>query len=207
VRDRNEIPLTILQLQRDVYNSVKQRSKSDIIKEISSANKVEVSNYDDLQDCADIVWRRKKTMIKNGAIVCANVIEVKGKKDNKLFKMSKQTMHMIQKQLEINKEKDSIDMQVEDDVLNNVPDNVHEMLTADIAENIHSIITGHQNSQEEETTSMNDDPEKIVSTPEELNHHENISIQNDHPLSSSETVFLDEKDLLLMLDSLKGDQK
>jgi NAD(P)H-flavin reductase len=58
VRDSNDSPLTILQSQKQIWNSVKKIDKKDILKEISNSNVFSVTDIQSLGENVSI----KKTI-------------------------------------------------------------------------------------------------------------------------------------------------
>ena len=70
VRDGEENPLTILQLQKTVFSSVKRLSKSEIIRNISALNVIKCNNLEELTKIANLEYKtRTETLGYNTQIV------------------------------------------------------------------------------------------------------------------------------------------
>ena len=86
IRDSHGKPLTMLQLQKDVYTEAKHKSKNDIVKSMLNANKLNVSEFHNIIEKIDISY----TIDDNGKISCP--IDV-----GKLLKRDayKQSQHIV----------------------------------------------------------------------------------------------------------------
>ena len=56
VRDTSGKPLTILQLQKDAYAEAKHESKSDLVKSMLNANKLNATDFYDVIEKTDISY-------------------------------------------------------------------------------------------------------------------------------------------------------
>lgn len=114
VRDNNDSPLTILQSQKQIWNSVKKIDKKDILKEISTSN---VFSVTDIQSLAQNVSIKKtiKTVaavdyyhtsqFSKVAVVLVNSYSVGNVKDDRKFNVSARINHMIVDDLTTTKKK------------------------------------------------------------------------------------------------------
>ncbi|MEW8545287.1 MAG: hypothetical protein AB2693_17330 [Candidatus Thiodiazotropha sp.] len=66
IRDSHGKPLTLLQLQKDVYTEAKHKSKNDLVKSMLDANKLNVTEFHDVIEKAEISY----TIDDNGKINC-----------------------------------------------------------------------------------------------------------------------------------------
>ncbi|MES9902851.1 MAG: hypothetical protein ABW168_09220 [Sedimenticola sp.] len=142
VRDRNDKPLTVLQLQKDVFHDAKQLSKSELIRKMSNCNIVEAESLDGLLNVADVTWEKRANMTTNEI---ENYIEVKGKKGESVYKISKQTHELIKKNVQTCINNEIPDIGVEDNILNTIADSVVDQISPEIAEDINSLSNSHAN--------------------------------------------------------------
>ena len=98
VRDRSENPLTMLQLQKKVWEMVKKIPKNDLLKEMTSANLVKAADYEALsQQIIVDMTRNEKVNTLNGKLVPYNHFSVGKSRQGKVFSTSSNTRKLISK--------------------------------------------------------------------------------------------------------------
>ena len=65
VRDRNDFPLSILQLQKDVYHEIKRLPANVILSVISNKNSIKCSTFEELLQLADVKKCESRIVIRN----------------------------------------------------------------------------------------------------------------------------------------------
>lgn len=206
VRDREENPLTVLQLQKDVYASVRKMSKGEIIKRISQTNVITLQKEANMNDIIHLV--------NVEVTVSPKRIIVKTLKSGRALTISKHTWDMIIKNTHI-----PDDVLQEQDATNDLvgistlPDNVIDQLTNDIAEDIQSATSASEDVNL--ATNMLPDPTVCVDTLFEqvtvtVNENDLID-ETEHvviaPAEESDETMLDEGDTREMLSSLQIDER
>jgi hypothetical protein len=98
VRDRSENPLTMLQLEKKVWEMVKKIPKNDLLKEMTSANLVKAADYEALsQQIIVDMTRNEKVNTLNGKLVPCNHFSVGKSRQGKVFSTSSNTRKLISK--------------------------------------------------------------------------------------------------------------
>lgn len=97
-RDRSENPLTMLQLQKKVWETVKKILKNDLLKEMTSANLVKAADYEALsQQIIVDLTRNEKVNTLNGKLVLYNHFSVGKSRQGKVFSTSSNIRKLISK--------------------------------------------------------------------------------------------------------------
>ena len=76
IRDKSDKSLTVLHLQKDVYNEAKQIAKGEVVKQIASSNVVAAENYGDFEEKAHASLENKDNNYNERLIV--KYLEING---------------------------------------------------------------------------------------------------------------------------------
>ena len=95
-RDRSGNPLTMLQLQKKVWETVKKILKNDLLKEMTSTDLVKAADYEALsQQIIVDLTRNEKVNTLNGKLVLYNHFSVGKSRQEKVFSTSSNTRKLI----------------------------------------------------------------------------------------------------------------
>ena len=205
VRDRDENPLTVLQLQKTVFAGVRRLSKGEIIKSVSESNVVTIKENATMTDLAELVDIEITEKPRR--------IYVRPLKSEKIIFVSKNAYDMIRNKTIIqNIENLNETVECAADQMSTMPENVIEHLTTEIIESIDSTTQYDGDSEQTQSididisdTFLNEENEPVIEHEVNLNSHENIDVAETHTVATES--FLDECDFKLMLSALQGNEK
>ena len=205
IRDKESKPLTVLQLQKDVFSEAKKLSKAEIVKKISECNVIKVENVEQLQAVANIQIVAGHSDGPEGSS-----IEIKRKEDAKIFSISRRTYDIIQRNesIENETEKEPKETKVDGNMLNNLDDAVLDAVSLEIAEEIDCLTNGSKKimASNKSINEHHSDVQFETAASEEKNTT-NLPIEHDEGVNndiaeSSHTHILDDDDFQQMLHAL-----
>lgn len=149
VHDQNDSPLTLLQLQKEIWDCVKKLAKKDILKEITSANVVSVSDYLSLSNrvnitkCVKTIDVNKKELVINSFLVG----KVKGEKtfmvSNNIRRLIKEATSITgkTKTVEMTSDEKEINSTRANDIMSSLPEEIESNLTEEVADQVIEVVS------------------------------------------------------------------
>ncbi|XP_053383231.1 uncharacterized protein LOC123562931 [Mercenaria mercenaria] len=196
VRDRNEKPLTVLQLQKDVYADVKRMSKGQIIKSISELNLVQLQSDAVPEDIIEIRREGTKVILANGnksamIVMTPTLIQLlKRSFDAEESKPDENEPDNVMTDVVISALPEKYVNEIEEDLLDEVA-----VLASTLTGGNYEIEPGnadleHVNALFDEPSSQSDDTVMEVDIIPENVHHSTGEATVSEPVSNSEDSFL-----------------
>ena len=197
VRDGVSSPLTVLQLQKDVFSKVKKMSKTDILTEIFSSNVVDAKDPNSVENGVNLEFHQTKQSISISS------------KSPRCFNMSQGLVKMLKEKS--HRRCDAQTTEVDDNLISSLPTNVVSKLDENIIHEMSKVTQtsnplNHSEMYTEGISTLFDDTVEYSSR---VDFVDQIRMDNNKIDSQEESVakLLDENDLHKMLDSLKKDER
>ncbi|VDI45652.1 Hypothetical predicted protein [Mytilus galloprovincialis] len=141
VRSSNGHPLTILQLQKDVFRESKKMSKSEIVRSIKNTNIVKAKSLNELIEQTLVEQKFRKNEEHNNFY--SLIVSQNNRQDSRLYKTSPNVLKFLRSKISLNEESTEVEEEeaTSKTVLDALPPQIAETVNENMISEIDSVCT------------------------------------------------------------------